>query len=80
VKLADLPQIRALSAPEKLQLMDELWQDVTRDLDRLEVSGDEKRLLEERWAAFLRDPSATLTLEQIREKVKALRRLEAESH
>jgi putative addiction module component (TIGR02574 family) len=73
VKLADLPQVRALSASEKLQLMDELWQDVARDLDNLEVSGDEKRLLDERWAAFLRDPSAALTLEQIQKKVRALR-------
>jgi putative addiction module component (TIGR02574 family) len=73
MKLADLPNIRALSAREKLQLLDELWQDVARDLDSLEISGAEKELLDQRWAAFLRDPAAALTLEQFKQQVKALR-------
>lgn len=33
MKLADLPQIRALSAQEKLELVDELWQEVARELE-----------------------------------------------
>ena len=74
MKLADLPDVRALSAREKLQLLDELWVDVARDLESLEVSETEKRLLDERWAAYLRDPDTALTLEQFEKQVKALRR------
>jgi putative addiction module component (TIGR02574 family) len=73
MKLADLPDIRALSAREKLQLLDELWQDVAHDLDSLEVSETEKELLDQRWATFLRDPAAALSLEQFKERVKTLR-------
>ncbi len=73
MRLSDLPQIRALSAEEKLQLVDELWQDVARDLESREVSAAERELLDERWAAFLRDPSSALSLEQFKARVKALR-------
>lgn len=74
MKLADLPQIRALSAREKLQLVDELWRDVSRDLETLEVDAAAKQLLDERWAAFLRDPSSALDLEQCKERIKSLRK------
>lgn len=73
MKLADLPQVRALSAEQKLELVDELWQDVARDLEKLEISAVEKELLDERWAAFLKDPSSALTLEQFKTMVKARR-------
>ena len=73
MKLADLPNVRALSAHEKLELADELWRDVARDLEKLEVSAAEKELLDDRWAAFLGDPSSALGLEQFKARVKALR-------
>ena len=73
MRLADLPDVRALSAREKLQLLDELWQDVAQDLDSLKVSETEKEVLDQRWAAFLRDPAAALSLEQFKERVKTLR-------
>ena len=71
--LTDLPEVRALSAREKLQLVDELWRSVAPELDSLEVSEEEKGLLDERWAAFLKNPAAALTLEQFKEKLKTLR-------
>jgi putative addiction module component (TIGR02574 family) len=73
MRLADLPDVRALSAREKLRLLDELWQNVAHDLDSLEVSKTEKELLDQRWAEFLRDPAA-LSLKQFTERVKVLRR------
>ncbi len=73
MRLADLPDVQALTAREKLQLLDELWQDVAHDLGSLEVSTTEKELLDQRWAAYLRDPAAALSLEQFEPRVKALR-------
>jgi putative addiction module component (TIGR02574 family) len=74
VKLADLPEVRALSAREKLELMDELWQELARQADEIEVTPEAKKLLDERWAAFLRDPSSALTVEQLKERVEAVRK------
>ena len=63
-----------MPARKKLQLLDELWQDVVRDLDSLEVTETEKRLLDERWVAYLSDPGAALTLEQFKKRIRVLRR------
>lgn len=74
MKLADFPEVRALSAQEKLQLVDELWLSVAPQLGSMAVSQEEKDLLDSRWAAFLKDPSVALTLEQFQEKMQKRRR------
>lgn len=71
--LTDLPEIKALSAREKLELVDELWKSVAPELDSLQVSDEEKQILDKRWAAFLRNPAAALTPEQFKEQIKAHR-------
>jgi putative addiction module component (TIGR02574 family) len=74
MKLAGLPNVRALSPREKLQLLDDLWRDVARDLNSVEVSEAEKELLDQRWAAFLRNPDAGLTLKQFQQRLKTMGR------
>jgi putative addiction module component (TIGR02574 family) len=71
--LTDFPDVRALSAREKLQLVDELWVSVAPELDALEVSAEEKGMLDERWATFLKDPASALTLDQFKERLKTRR-------
>jgi putative addiction module component (TIGR02574 family) len=71
--LTDLPQVQALSAREKLQLVDDLWISVAPDLEALEVSEEEKTALDGRWTAFLKNPTSALTLEEFKERLKALR-------
>ena len=72
--LTDLPQVQALSVQEKLQLVDEIWMSVAPELDSLEVSDEEKGILNERWTAFLKNPASALTVEQFKEKLKASRK------
>ena len=71
--LADLPQVQALSAREKLQLVDELWTEVTHQVDILDVTSEEKQILDERWERFLANPSSALTLEEFQKRLHALR-------
>lgn len=73
MKLIDLPEVHDLPILEKLQLVDELWLSVTEELESLEVSKEERDILDARWAAFLKDPDSALTVDQFREKMKALR-------
>ena len=44
-----------MSVQKKLQLVDELWLSMTPEFESLEVSQRDRELLDERWAAFLRD-------------------------
>jgi putative addiction module component (TIGR02574 family) len=61
------------SVQEKPQLVDELWLSMTPELESLEVSRRDRELLDERWAAFLKDPSSALTLEEFQQRMKAIR-------
>jgi putative addiction module component (TIGR02574 family) len=73
MKLTDFPDVQDLPVRQKLQLVDELWLSMTPELDALEVSERERGLLDERWAAFLQDPSAALTLDEFQKRMKAIR-------
>jgi len=46
---------------------------ITSEPDSLKVSEEEKEVLDERWATFLKSPDSALTLEQFQDKMKALR-------
>ncbi len=59
----------AFSTDEKLELIHELWESVAED--DLEVSEEEKRLLDDRWANYLANPDSALTLEQVKALVAA---------
>lgn len=54
----------ALSTMEKLHLIDELWTSLGANLDQLDVSSEEKKLLDDRWNKFLANPDSALTTEQ----------------
>jgi putative addiction module component (TIGR02574 family) len=73
MKLSDLPEVQALPPEEKLQLVEELWQEIAGDLERLGVPSLAKEVLDERWAAFLRDPSSALDLDQLKQRVREMR-------
>ena len=74
MKLRELPQVMALSTAEKLQLIDELWMSIEPELNQLEVSEEEKKLLDERWEKFLANPDSALTLDQVKERLAARRK------
>ena len=73
MKLANFPEVQHLPVREKLELVDELWLSITPELGALNVSEEEKEVLDERWAAFLKSPGSALTLDQFQEKMNTLR-------
>ena len=73
MRLADFPDVQDLPIGQKLELVDELWLSMTPELDNLEVSEAERDLLDERWAAFLKDPESAITLDEFQRRMKARR-------
>jgi putative addiction module component (TIGR02574 family) len=73
MSLAELPQVQSLSVREKLELVDELWKAVSPELDAMEVTQEEKEILDGRWAAFLQNTSSALTVDQFKKELNALR-------
>ena len=74
MKLKKLPQIMALSTAEKLELIDDLWISIEPELQQIEVSKEEKKLLDNRWEKFLANPDSALTLDQVKALVAARRK------
>ena len=66
-------QLDEMTIEQKLQLVDELWLSMTPELESLAVSPRDRKYLDERWAAFLKDPSSALTLEELQHRMKAIR-------
>jgi putative addiction module component (TIGR02574 family) len=71
--LTDFPEVRDLTVREKLQLVDELWTSIGPELATLEVTEEEQKALDTRWAAYIKNPASALTLEQFKTKMKSLR-------
>ncbi|MDH4454967.1 MAG: addiction module protein [Verrucomicrobiota bacterium] len=69
----ELRKLQALPVSEKLMLVEVLWQSIGESTDEPEVSDDEKRELDSRWARFERDPSRAMTLDQFDALLKARR-------
>jgi putative addiction module component (TIGR02574 family) len=69
MKLKELPQVMALSTAEKLELIDELWISIEPELQQVEVSDEEKELLDSRWERYLANPDSALTMEQLKAAV-----------
>ena len=73
MRLTDFPDVQGLPVRQKLELVDELWLSMAPELDSLEVSEREQELLDERWAAFLKDPGSAITLDEFQKRMKAHR-------
>jgi len=73
MKLSEFPQVRNLPIQEKLELVDEIWRDVAQELDAMDVSAEEKQILDSRWETFMEKPDASLTTEDFMKRLRALR-------
>jgi len=74
MKLKELPAVMALSTAEKLELIDDLWISIEPELQQVEVSDEEKKLLDTRWEKFLANPESALTLDQVKALLAARRK------
>jgi putative addiction module component (TIGR02574 family) len=71
--LSEIPQVQSLTIREKLELVDDLWKSVSSDLDAMEVTQEEKDILDSRWSDFLQNPTSALSVDQFKIQLHALR-------
>jgi putative addiction module component (TIGR02574 family) len=69
MKLAEIPELKAASPAEKIELIDELWASIPRE----SLPAPESHLseLQQRVAAVQKDPSRALTPEEARQRIRA---------
>jgi putative addiction module component (TIGR02574 family) len=71
--LTELPQVQSLSAREKLELVDEIWRSLSTSPDYLEVTQEEKDILDSRWEGFLSNSNSALSIDMFKSKINAIR-------
>ena len=58
-----------LSIPERIQLVEEIWDTIAAEADAVELTEEEKRIIDERLEAYHRDPKAGFPWEAVYQKL-----------
>ena len=62
--------IQELSQSERILLAEQLWDSVAENQDSLEITPSQKRLLEERLAAYRKSPNEGSSWEDVKKEMK----------
>ena len=60
---------RSLSIPERLRLVEEIWDSIGEDSESLPLSSEQRAELERRWAEHEADPSTAIPWERVRNEL-----------
>jgi putative addiction module component, TIGR02574 family len=66
-------ELQELSASDRLQLLEDVWETLVRAPDSLPLSDEHRRVIERRLEAFDSDPSAGASWEEVKRRVKKQR-------
>ncbi|MFC1833827.1 addiction module protein [Thermodesulfobacteriota bacterium] len=70
MRLTDIPEIEQLSTPERILLVEDIWDSITRDESSLTVPQSHKDELDRRLEAYKSNPGDLLTLEELRSRIE----------
>jgi putative addiction module component (TIGR02574 family) len=62
-------EIQNLSTPEKLQLVQDLWDDIASHAEDLALSPEQEKELDRRLAVHENDPKSGIPWDQVRQKL-----------
>ncbi|MBI2910406.1 MAG: addiction module protein [Chloroflexi bacterium] len=69
MRISDIPQIAGLSTPEKILLVEELWDSIASDESVVPVPRSHMDELHERRRKYESAPGNLLSLEELRERI-----------
>ncbi len=71
MRIADIPEIDNLSTPEKILLVEDIWDSIPADESKVPVPECHIEELEKRHKRYLNDPGNLLTLKELQARIKA---------
>ncbi len=74
MRLNEIPEIAGLSVPERILLLEDLWDSIASEPSGVSVPRSHQAELDRRLAEYEKDPGKLLTLEGLRQRVEAERR------
>jgi putative addiction module component (TIGR02574 family) len=69
VRVNDIPEIGRLSTPEKILLVEDLWESIAGDEASVPVPPSHKEELDRRFEKHQADPGRLLSLEELQERI-----------
>jgi putative addiction module component (TIGR02574 family) len=69
MRLDDIPQIARLSTPEKILLVEDLWDSIALDQSSVPVAQSHKEELDARLKKYESDPGNLLSLEELQGRI-----------
>jgi putative addiction module component (TIGR02574 family) len=73
MRVNDIPEIARLSVPERILLLEDLWDSIASDESSVPVPQSHRDELDRRLTQYEKDPGRLLTLDDLREKIEARR-------
>jgi len=67
---ANIINIQELSQSERILLAEELWDSITENQDSLKVTAAQKKILEERLAAYKASPNEGSSWEEVKKEMQ----------
>ena len=71
MRISDIPEIAGLTVPEKILLVEDLWDSIASDDSAVPVPASHREELERRLARYEKGPGELLTLEDLRGRIEA---------
>ena len=65
-----LDELKSLPLSERVQLVEDLWDSISAEMESLPLSDALKTEIDRRLEQYLADPSSALSLEEVRKRMK----------
>ena len=70
MRVSDIPEIDRLSVPEKILLVEDLWDSIASDESSVPVPRSHVEELDRRLKSYRSDPGNLLSLEELRSRIE----------
>ena len=70
MRASDIPGISQLSMPEKILLVEDLWEAIAADEANVPVPDSHREELDRRYERFTADPGRLLSMEELRARIE----------
>jgi len=71
MKTISAEDILSLSIPERIQLVEEIWDTIANQSENLEITQEEKQIIDERLEALRRNPALCSSWEEVYQRITA---------
>ena len=70
MKIADIPDIEGLSIPEKILLVEDIWDSIAFETTHVPFPESHKEELDKRFSKYQTEPENVLTMKQLQKNIE----------